>query len=115
MDFSLSHEHIQLRDLVRRFCQTEIAPLVQEAEETETFPTQIFRKWGDLGLLGIRYPEADGGSGLDKVADCIVSAQDHRAGPDPNRGAGAGRHCRCRRPSMIPSLAADADLMESFR
>ena len=93
MDFSLSHEHIQLRDLVRRFCQTEIAPLVQEAEETETFPTQIFRKWGDLGLFGIRYPEADGGS-----------AQDHRAGPDPNRGAGAG-----------PSLAADADLMESFR
>ena len=71
MDFSLSHEHIQLRDLVRRFCQTEIAPLVQEAEETETFPTQIFRKWGDLGLFGIRYPEADGGSGLDKVADCI--------------------------------------------
>jgi butyryl-CoA dehydrogenase len=72
MDFSLSHEHVQLRDLVRRFCQTEIVPLVQEAEETETFPTQIFRKWGDLGLFGIRYPEADGGSGMDKVADCIV-------------------------------------------
>jgi alkylation response protein AidB-like acyl-CoA dehydrogenase len=104
MDFSLSHEHIQLRDLVRRFCQTEIAPLVQEAEETETFPTQIFRKWGDLGLFGIRYPEADGGSGLDKVrrrqdrGERGGSAQDHRAGPDPNRGAGAGRHCRCRRP-----------------
>jgi butyryl-CoA dehydrogenase len=72
MDFSLSPEHVQLRDLVRRFCQTEIAPRVQEAEETETFPTEIFRRWGDLGLIGIRYPESDGGSGMDKVADCIV-------------------------------------------
>jgi alkylation response protein AidB-like acyl-CoA dehydrogenase len=72
MDFSLSSEHQQLRDLVRRFCQTEIAPLVHQAEETETFPVAIFRKWGELGLLGVRYPEADGGSGMDKVADCIV-------------------------------------------
>lgn len=72
MDFSLSTEHEQLRDLVRRFCKSEIAPLVQQAEETETFPVKIFRKWGDLGLFGIRYPEADGGSGMDKVADCIV-------------------------------------------
>ena len=72
MDFSLSPEHVQLRDLVRRFCQTEIVPRLQQAEETETFPTEIFRKWGDLGLFGIRYPEADGGSGMDKVADCIV-------------------------------------------
>ena len=72
MDFSLSTEHEQLRDLVRRFCKSEIAPLVQQAEETETFPVKIFRKWGDLGLFGIRYPEADGGTGMDKVADCIV-------------------------------------------
>ena len=72
MDFRLSTEHEQVRDMVRRFCQTEIAPLVAQAEETETFPVEIFRKWGDLGLLGLRYPEADGGAGMDKVADCIV-------------------------------------------
>ena len=72
MDFSLSTEHEQLRDLVRRFCKSEIAPLVQQAEDTETFPVEIFRKWGDLGLFGIRYPEADGGSGMDKIADCLV-------------------------------------------
>jgi alkylation response protein AidB-like acyl-CoA dehydrogenase len=72
MDFSLSAEQEQVRDLARRFCRTEIAPLVTHAEETETFPTQIFRKWGELGLLGLRYPEADGGSGMDKVSDCLV-------------------------------------------
>jgi butyryl-CoA dehydrogenase len=72
MDFTYSTEHEQVRDVVRRFCHTEIAPLVAQAEETETFPVEIFRKWGDLGLLGLRYPEADGGAGMDKVADCIV-------------------------------------------
>ena len=72
MDFSLSAEHEQVRDLVWRFCRDEIAPRVTEAEESETFPVEIFRKWGDLGLFGLRYPEADGGAGMDKVADCIV-------------------------------------------
>ena len=72
MDFNLSAEHEQVRDLVRRFCHEEIAPLVTQAEESETFPAEIFRRWGDLGLFGLRYPEADGGAGMDKVADCIV-------------------------------------------
>ncbi len=72
MDFSLSAEHEQVRDTVRRFCRTEMAPLVPEAEETETFPVEIFRRWGALGLIGLRYPEADGGTGMDKVADCLV-------------------------------------------
>lgn len=43
-----------------------------EAEEQEAFPRRVFERWGELGLLGVRYPEADGGSGLDKVSDCIV-------------------------------------------
>jgi len=72
MDFALSPEHEQVRDLVRKFCRSEIAPLLQQAEETETFPTEIFRKWGDLGLFGLRYPAEDGGAGMDKIADCVV-------------------------------------------
>ena len=72
MDFNLSVEHQQVRDLARRFCNNEIRPLVDEAEETETFPVEIFREWGEIGLFGLRYPEVDGGAGMDKVADCIV-------------------------------------------
>jgi hypothetical protein len=72
MDFQWSPEHVQLREMVRRFCQQELTPYVTEAEETETFPKQLFRVWGAQGLLGVRYPEADGGAGMDKVADCIV-------------------------------------------
>ena len=72
LNFSFSSEHELVRDTVRRLCRDELAPLVNEAEETETFPRQVFKRWGELGLLGVRYPEADGGSGLDKVSDCIV-------------------------------------------
>ena len=72
LNFSFSPEQEAVRDTVRRLCQEELAALVAQAEETETFPRQVFKRWGALGLLGVRYPEADGGSGLDKVSDCIV-------------------------------------------
>ena len=72
MDFEFSSQHEQVRETIARFVAEEIAPLVAEAEETETFPRHLFRKWGELGLLGVRYPEADGGTGFDKISDCIV-------------------------------------------
>lgn len=72
MDFNFSEEHNQLRDTVRRHCEEELAPLVREADEKEQFPPGLFKRWGELGLLGARYPEADGGAGMDKVSDCII-------------------------------------------
>jgi alkylation response protein AidB-like acyl-CoA dehydrogenase len=72
LDFSFSPEHESVRETVRRFCQDEVAPLVRDAEETETFPRELFRKWGALGLIGARYPVDVGGTGMDKIADCIV-------------------------------------------
>lgn len=72
LNFEFSPEHESVRDTVRRLCREELASLVTEAEEEETFPRSVFRRWGELGLLGVRYPEADGGSGMDKVSDCIV-------------------------------------------
>jgi len=72
LDFSFSPEHESVRETVRRFCQDEVAPLVRHAEETETFPRELFRKWGDMGLIGARYPQDVGGSGMDKIADCII-------------------------------------------
>jgi alkylation response protein AidB-like acyl-CoA dehydrogenase len=72
LNFSFSPEHEAVRDTVRRLCREELAPLVEAAEENEEFPRRIFKRWGELGLFGVRYPEQDGGSGLDKVSDCIV-------------------------------------------
>lgn len=72
MDFTFSEEQEQVRDMVRKFCANEMAPLVDEAEETERFPREMFKKWGELGLLGVRYPAEDGGAGMDKISDCLI-------------------------------------------
>jgi hypothetical protein len=78
MDFQFSEEHERIRETVRRFSATVLAPLVQEAEEREHLPREVWRQWAELGLLGVRYPVADGGSGFDKVADCIVREETSR-------------------------------------
>lgn len=72
MDFDFSPEHEQVRETVRKFAAAEIAPRAAEADDSERFPRDMFAKWGALGLLGVRYPTEDGGSGLDKISDCIV-------------------------------------------
>lgn len=72
MDFEFTPQQEQVRETIVRFAADEMAALVRDAEENEVFPKQLFRKWAELGLLGVRYPEVDGGSGFDKVSDCIV-------------------------------------------
>jgi citronellyl-CoA dehydrogenase len=59
-------EHRQLEDTVIRFCEREINPHVAEWEAAAQFPAhELFKKLGDLGLMGLKYPEAYGGAGLD--------------------------------------------------
>lgn len=78
MDFAFSTQHEMVRETVARFAAEQLAPLVAGAEEQETFPPDLFRRWAELGLLGVRYPEADGGSGFDKISDCIVREETSR-------------------------------------
>jgi alkylation response protein AidB-like acyl-CoA dehydrogenase len=72
MDFGFTAAQEQVRETVIRFAAKEIAPRVRDIEESETFPVDLFPKFADVGLLGIRYPVEDGGAGMDKVTDCIV-------------------------------------------
>ena len=59
-------EHLQIRDTVERFVRAEINPFVKEWEAAGQYPAHaVMKKLGDLGLLGLKYPEAYGGSGLD--------------------------------------------------
>src|SRR4051812_14681625 len=61
-----SHEHLELQKTLRRFIAEEINPHVEEWEEAEIFPAhQVFKRLGQLGLLGLTKPEAYGGAGLD--------------------------------------------------
>lgn len=62
----LTQEHRALSDTVVRFVREEINPHVAEWERAEEFPSHaLFKKLGDLGLLGLKYPEEYGGAGLD--------------------------------------------------
>ncbi len=64
MDFSLTDEQQQLRRTVREFAEGEIAPHVMEWDEASKFPAEIIPKLGEMGLLGVIFPEEYGGAGL---------------------------------------------------
>ena len=61
-----THEHLEIQKTLKRFIDAEINPHVDEWEAAEIFPAhQVFKKLGNLGLLGLTKPEAYGGAGLD--------------------------------------------------
>jgi len=64
MDFQETPIQSELRELTRRFARKEIAPIIEQDEETETFRPELIRKLGELGLTGITLPEAYEGAGL---------------------------------------------------
>src|SRR3954452_19374188 len=72
MDFDLDPEHVLLRDTIRDFMLTEVAPVIDEHERARRFPAEIVRRIGELGWLGIPIPEDEGGAGLDTLAYAIA-------------------------------------------
>jgi alkylation response protein AidB-like acyl-CoA dehydrogenase len=72
MDLDLPAEHTLLRDTIRDFMLTEVAPIIDEHEREHRFPTDIVRRIGELGWLGIPIPEDEGGAGLDTLAYAIA-------------------------------------------
>jgi alkylation response protein AidB-like acyl-CoA dehydrogenase len=72
MDFDLSPEHELIRRTVRDFAQAEVAPVAEELDRTKSFPYEIVRRLGDLGLMGIPFPEEYGGAGADSLAYALA-------------------------------------------
>jgi hypothetical protein len=64
MDFELTGEQQQIRKTVQEFARTEIAPHVMEWDEAQRYPHEVMRKLGELGFLGIVFPEEYGGAGM---------------------------------------------------
>ena len=81
MDFGYTLEQQHLRKTVRAFCEAEIRPHVMEWDETQTFPDQVFRKLGELGVLGAVFPEELGGSGYSYVDYSLVIEELARVDP----------------------------------
>jgi short-chain 2-methylacyl-CoA dehydrogenase len=71
-DFQLNDEHEALRATVREFALDVVAPVIAEHYENHTFPYEIVRQMGKMGLFGLPFPESVGGMGGDYFALCIA-------------------------------------------
>jgi len=81
MQFGFTEEQHQLRKTIREFAEAEIKPHVMEWDESQEFPVGIFRKLGDLGVLGAVFPEELGGSGYSYVDYVIITEELARIDP----------------------------------
>ncbi|MGZ8867961.1 MAG: acyl-CoA dehydrogenase family protein [Thermoanaerobaculia bacterium] len=67
MDFRLTDEQKQIQQMVREFAESEIKPHVMEWDEAQHFPVETFKRAGELGMLGVIFPEEYGGAGLSYI------------------------------------------------
>lgn len=79
MDFDLTKEQRMIRDMVKDFAQNEIEPQAEYVDRTSTFPRETFQKMGELGFLGIPFPEEYGGVGGDTISYAIAVEEIGRA------------------------------------
>src|SRR3954470_17897774 len=67
-----NEHHLATREMVRQFARDEVAPVAAKHDADATFPWDNIRKMGELGLLGVPWPEELGGAGLDVISYMIV-------------------------------------------
>jgi cyclohexanecarboxyl-CoA dehydrogenase len=80
LDFEFSGEQELFRRTVREFARKEVAPKIREYERKEEFPWEIYRKMGNAGLLGLRFPKQYGGQEADAVMMGILQEELARVG-----------------------------------
>jgi alkylation response protein AidB-like acyl-CoA dehydrogenase len=90
IDFSLTPEQKAIRDMAREFARKEIDPIVEEFDESQEFPRQLFAKAAELGFLGIIFPEKYGGAGLGYVDYVLVINELTKV--DPSIGLSVAAH-----------------------
>src|SRR3954463_5448529 len=72
VDFDLTDEQRSIQRLVRDFADQEVRPVAEELDKEKRFPYEIIEKLGDLGLMGIPYPEQYGGGGADNLSYALA-------------------------------------------
>ncbi len=85
LDFDLGETIDMLRDTVGDFAAKEIAPRAADIDRENVFPADLWRKMGELGLLGITVEEEYGGAGLGYLAH-VVAMEEISAAPPPRSG-----------------------------
>jgi len=72
MDFTFSPEHVALRRMIREFAENEVAPLAAEVDREHRVPLETIRKLGEIGLMGVCFPQEYGGMGAGEAGYCIL-------------------------------------------
>jgi isovaleryl-CoA dehydrogenase len=78
-DTHLNEDTDALRDTIKRLCDTELAPRAAQIDHDNAFPMDMWKKFGDLGLLGMSVPEEFGGTGLGYLAHTVAMEEISRA------------------------------------
>ncbi|HEX7184471.1 MAG TPA: acyl-CoA dehydrogenase family protein [Thermoanaerobaculia bacterium] len=90
MDFSLTEEQRAIQETARQFARREVDPIVDEIDESQKFPREVMAKAGELGFLGIIFPEEYGGAGLGYTEYVIVITELSKV--DPSVGISVAAH-----------------------
>ena len=72
MNLDLTESQRLVREMVREFAEREVAPRAAEIDRTDEFPWDLYRRMGELGLLGMTVPPEYGGAGADTVSWCVA-------------------------------------------
>ena len=64
MDFNLNENQLMIADMIKKFAADNIRPKMMEWDESQEFPVEVFKKLGELGLMGVLVPQEYGGSGF---------------------------------------------------
>ena len=89
LDFDLGEDIDALRDTVRRFTDAEIAPRAADIDRSNEFPADLWRKMGDLGVLGLTVDEDQGGAGMGYLAHCVAMEEISRGSASVGLSYGA--------------------------
>jgi len=90
MDFNLSEQELTVQKLARDFAQNEIAPYIFKYDEAQEFPMEIAKKMGDIGFLGIIFPEEYGGCNFSIMEYAIIIEEISKV--DPSMGLTIASH-----------------------